>query len=47
MTNNADGKPRPTSATVNGATLAITFDRALDTTLETQPQPTSAPAERP
>ena len=32
VTNNADGKPRPSSATVNGATLAITFDRALDTT---------------
>ena len=31
VTNNADGKPRPMSATVNGATLAITFDRALDT----------------
>ena len=32
VTNNADGKPRPTSATANGATLAITFDRVLDTT---------------
>ncbi|MXX31442.1 MAG: hypothetical protein F4Z51_04250 [Chloroflexi bacterium] len=30
LTNNADGVPRPTSATVNGATLRITFDRALD-----------------
>ena len=32
MTNEADGKPRPTLATANGATLAIAFDRALDTT---------------
>ena len=31
VTNGADGKPRPTSAAVNGTTLAITFDRALDT----------------
>ena len=31
VTNGADGKPRPTSAALNGATLAITFDRALDT----------------
>ena len=32
VTNNADGKPRSTSAAVNGTTLTITFDRALDTT---------------
>ena len=31
VTNGADGKPRPTSAALNGATLTITFDRALDT----------------
>ena len=30
VTNNADGVPRPTGATVNGSSLAITFDRALD-----------------
>ncbi len=31
VTNGADGLPRPTGATVNGSTLAISFDRALDT----------------
>ena len=29
-TNNADGVPRPTSAAVNGSTLTVAFDRALD-----------------
>ena len=30
VTNNADGAPRPTEATVNGDSLVLTFDRALD-----------------
>ena len=30
VTNNADGKPRPQSAAVDGAALTISFDRALD-----------------
>ncbi|MCY3569328.1 MAG: SwmB domain-containing protein, partial [Chloroflexi bacterium] len=30
VTNGADGVPRPTGATVNGATLTISFDRSLD-----------------
>lgn len=30
VTNNADGKPRPISAEVDGAILTITFDRHLD-----------------
>ena len=30
VTNSADGKPRPVSAAVDGSSLSITFDRALD-----------------
>ena len=30
VTDNADGVPRPTSATVNGTSLVVTFDRDLD-----------------
>ena len=30
VTNNADGKPRPVSAAVDGSSLRITFDRELD-----------------
>ena len=31
VTNQADGKPRPASASVDGVSLTISFDRALDT----------------
>ncbi len=30
VTNRADGKPRPTAATVDGSALVVRFDRALD-----------------
>ena len=30
VTNQADGKPRPTAATVDGSALVVRFDRALD-----------------
>lgn len=31
VTNNADGKPRPRTATINGSQVTIRFDRSLDT----------------
>lgn len=32
VTNSADGKPRPTTASVNGSMIVVQFDRPLDTT---------------
>ena len=35
----ADTGPRPTGATVNGATLEVTYNRALDTSVDTSKLP--------